>query len=80
MALAEAMAGLGELYPDVRSSVRTSRGVPELDIARAASRADLLVVGTHQRGPVGRLLFGSVSTSVLEHATCPVAVVPMSSS
>ena len=55
-------------------------GLPELDIARAASRADLLVVGTHQRGPVGRLLFGSVSTSVLEHATCPVAVVPMRSS
>ena len=61
MAVAEAMAGLGERYPDVRSSVRTSRGLPELDIARAASRADLLVVGTHQRGPVGRLLVGSVS-------------------
>jgi nucleotide-binding universal stress UspA family protein len=80
LALAEAMAGLGERYPEVRSSVHTSRGVPELEIARAAGRADLLVVGTHQRGPVGRLLFGSVSTSVLEHATCPVAVVPMRSS
>ena len=80
LSLAEAMAGLGERYPDVRSSVRTSPGLPELDIARAASHADLLVVGTHQRGPVGRLLFGSVSTSVLEHATCPVAVVPMRSS
>ncbi len=80
LAVAEAMAGLGERYPDVRTSVRTARGLPELEVARAASRADLLVVGTHQRGPVGRLLFGSVSTSVLEHATCPVAVVPMRSS
>lgn len=80
LSVAEAMAGLGERYPDVRSSVRTSGGLPEVDIARAARRADLLVVGTHQRGPVGRLLFGSVSTSVLEHATCPVAVVPTRSS
>jgi nucleotide-binding universal stress UspA family protein len=79
-AVAEAMAGLGERHPDVRTSVRSARDLPELDIVRAASRADLLVVGTHQRGLVGRLLFGSVSTKVLEHATCPVAVVPVGSS
>ena len=37
LAVAEAMAGLGEQYPDVRSSVRTSGGLPEVDIARAAA-------------------------------------------
>jgi nucleotide-binding universal stress UspA family protein len=52
--------------------------VPEQDVARAASRADLLVVGTHQRGVLGRLVGGSVSTAILEHAKCPVAVVPVS--
>ena len=80
LALAEAMAGLGERYPDVHSSVRTAPGVPEQDVARAASRADLLVVGTHQRGVLGRLVGGSVSTAILEHARCPVAVVPVQTS
>jgi nucleotide-binding universal stress UspA family protein len=80
LAVAEAMAGLGERYPDVRTAVRTARGAPQRDVARSASRADLLVLGIHQRGVLGRLLAGSVSTAVLEHATCPVAVVPVRSS
>ena len=80
LGLAEAMAGLGERYPDVHSSVRTAPGVPEQDVARAASRADLLVVGTHQRGVLGRLVGGSVSTAILEHARCPVAIVPVQTS
>jgi nucleotide-binding universal stress UspA family protein len=46
----------------------------------AASRADLVVVGTHQRPAADRLMVGSVSTAVLEHASCPVAVVPVRSS
>ena len=66
--------------PTSTSSVRTAPGAPEQDVARAASRADLLVVGTHQRGVLGRLVGGSVSTAILEHATCPVAVVPVRSS
>ena len=80
LAVAEAMAGLGERYPDVGTTVRTARGAPERDVARSAGRADLLVVGIHQRGALGRLLAGSVSTAILEHATCPVAVVPVRSS
>ncbi len=80
LAVAEAMAGLAERHPDVRTAVRTTRGAPERDIARSAGRADLLVLGIRQRGVLGRLLAGSVSTAVLEHATCPVAVVPVRSS
>ena len=34
LALAEAMAGLGEGYPDVHCSVRNAPGVPEQDVAR----------------------------------------------
>lgn len=36
---------------------------------------DLLVVGTHGRGGLSRLLFGSVSQELLEHVTCPVVTV-----
>ena len=77
LALAGAMAGVSERYPDVHTSVRTTTGLPEQEAARTASRADLLVLGTRQRGVLGRLVAGSVSTAILEHATCPVAVVPI---
>ena len=80
LALSEAMAGLGERYPDVQTTVRTAPGLAEYDVVTAASRADLLVVGTHQRPALDRLLVGSLATAVLEHATCPVAVVPVRSS
>ena len=43
--------------------------------AAAAEHADLIVVGTHQRGAVGRLFLGSVSDHVVRHARCPVMVV-----
>ena len=36
---------------------------------------DLIVVGSHGRGPVGRFLVGSVSDFIVRHAGCPVLVV-----
>ena len=45
-----------------------------VDVAEAES-ADLIVVGTHGRGAVGRLFLGSVSDHVMRHARCPVMVV-----
>jgi nucleotide-binding universal stress UspA family protein len=43
--------------------------------ASEAETADLIVVGTHERGAVGRLFLGSVSDHVVRHARCPVMVV-----
>ena len=43
--------------------------------AAAAEQVDLIVVGTHGRGAVGRLFIGSVSDFVLRNAPCPVLVV-----
>jgi nucleotide-binding universal stress UspA family protein len=37
---------------------------------------DLIVIGTHGRTSVNRLLIGSVAEKVVRHATCPVLVVP----
>ena len=75
--LSEAMAGMGEKYPEVSASVRLATGVPERVLLDQAERTDLIVVGGHQRSPVRRALSGSVSLSVVEHAVCPVAVVPL---
>lgn len=38
--------------------------------------ATLIVVGSHGHGAVFQLLVGSVSERILQHATCPVLVVP----
>jgi nucleotide-binding universal stress UspA family protein len=43
--------------------------------AAVAESADLIVVGSHGRGAVGRFLIGSVSDHVVRNALCPVLVV-----
>lgn len=48
-------------------------GLPEIVRDRSA---DLLVVGSRGLGPVGRLLLGSVATSLVQHSDVPVMVVP----
>ncbi len=75
--LAESVAGMTEKFPDVRIQQSVARGVPQEVLVSLGKRANLLVVGAHQAGGVSRLLHGSVSVSVVEHATCPVAVVPI---
>jgi nucleotide-binding universal stress UspA family protein len=52
-------------------------GAPaEQIIERArATGVDLIAMTTHGRGGLGRLVFGSVATEVLQKATCPVFVV-----
>lgn len=38
--------------------------------------ANMLVIGTHGRGFVERMLLGSVAEGIIRHATLPVVVVP----
>jgi nucleotide-binding universal stress UspA family protein len=48
---------------------------PSIVDAAASEQADLVVVGSHNRGPVGRIFIGSVSEHVVRNAPCPVLVV-----
>lgn len=48
---------------------------PVLGLVDAAREADMVVVGSRGLGAVKRLLLGSVSTGLLHHARCPVAVI-----
>jgi len=46
-------------------------------LSEAASlEADLIVMGSHGRGAIGRALLGSVSEGVLHAARCPVTILP----
>ena len=52
-------------------------GVPSEAIVALAKRegVDLIVMSSHGRTGLGRLLMGSVAEQVLRHAACPVLVV-----
>jgi nucleotide-binding universal stress UspA family protein len=43
--------------------------------AASAESADIIVVGSHGRSRIGRMVAGSVSDHVVRHAPCPVLVV-----
>jgi nucleotide-binding universal stress UspA family protein len=55
----------------------SAMGKPAHEIVRAANdwRADLIVVGSHGRGGMKRMVLGSVAEGVTRHAACPVLVV-----
>ena len=78
--LAEAVAGLAEKFPEVRSTTRLVPDSPADVLARESRRMDLVVVGAHHRSTAGTILHGSVTDAVVEHAECPVAVVPLAGS
>jgi len=48
-----------------------------LHAAAAATEADLIVVGSSHRGPIGRTLPGTTAAQVLHAAPCAVAVAPV---
>lgn len=52
-------------------------GTPLTEIVNAAKDwpADLIVIGSHGRGGIKRVLLGSVAEGVMRNAPCPVLVV-----
>ncbi|HTM52604.1 MAG TPA: universal stress protein [Pirellulales bacterium] len=62
---------------NVRYEHRLVMGIAADDIARLAEeeKADLIVIGTHGRTGLSRVLMGSVAESVMRMATCPVLTI-----
>jgi len=80
--LQEAHARLEELLPPtaraaVRAQVATILGHPVVEILRYAEAhgANLIVMGTHGRGPLGHMIMGSVAERIVRKAPCPVLTV-----
>lgn len=74
-ALEKAFAGLAQ-RPEVAHVVVQASAADAL--VAASKDADLVVVGTHGRGPVRTFLFGSVAQTLLKQSHCPVVVIPPS--
>jgi len=69
------------LTPEERTALsatsETVLGHPFVEILRYAKEhaVDLIVIGTHGRGPLGHLVMGSVAERVVRKAPCPVLTV-----
>ncbi len=77
---AQAKRRLTESVPVAAASqtiVETRVGSPHVEIVRYAARhsIDLIVLGTHGRGPLGHMLLGSVAERVVRTAPCPVLTI-----
>lgn len=72
---AKATSQLGDARP-TSVSVRAVSGFPAKELIDTSNDADLVVVGSRGAGGFARLMQGSVSSQVSQHAHCPVVVVP----
>lgn len=59
--------------PEMRTEIAYSSVVPTL--IDASQEASMIVAGSQGLGTLGRLLLGSVTTGLIHHAHCPVAVI-----
>ena len=74
-AVQKAVSQAGEPAP-ASVTVRAVSGLPAQELLGASSDADLVVVGTNSGGGLSQMLLGSVTNKVVNHAACPVVVIP----
>jgi nucleotide-binding universal stress UspA family protein len=68
-----ALAEMDDQPPEVLRTILP--GAPALTLVEVAEEADLLVVGSHGRTGLSRLVVGSVAMACVQHAPCPVVVI-----
>ena len=69
------LAGLDGPHPD-SVTVKAVHGFPVEELINASQDADMIVLGSRGAGGFTRLMMGSVSSQVAQHAHCPVLIVP----
>jgi nucleotide-binding universal stress UspA family protein len=68
-----------DIAPDLKTivAVRIGRAAREIIAYANTHRVELIVMGTHGRTGVSRVLTGSVAEQVVRTAACPVLTVPL---
>jgi nucleotide-binding universal stress UspA family protein len=69
------LAGLAGPRPE-SVTVKAVHGFPVDELIKAGHDADLIVLGSRGAGGFTRLMLGSVAGQVVQHASCPVIIVP----
>jgi nucleotide-binding universal stress UspA family protein len=75
-ALADIVSEEVSEFDGIELEAVTAQDGPAAAVLSAAEDAALVVVGSRGRGMAASALLGSVSSSILRHARCPVVVVP----
>jgi nucleotide-binding universal stress UspA family protein len=70
----QVLATLGSQPASV--TVTAVHGLPADELVKASEGADMIVLGRRGMGGFARLLMGSVTSQVAQHAQCPVLIVP----
>jgi nucleotide-binding universal stress UspA family protein len=68
-----ALAEMDSAPPEVQRTILP--GGPAVTLVEVSEGADMLVVGSHGRSGLSRLMLGSVAMACVNHASCPVVVV-----
>jgi nucleotide-binding universal stress UspA family protein len=68
-----ALARMSERPPEVMRTILP--GGPATTLVEVSEDADMLVVGSHGRSGLSRLMLGSVAMACVNHATCPVVII-----
>jgi nucleotide-binding universal stress UspA family protein len=71
----QVLAGLDGPHPE-SVTVKAVHGFPVEEIINASKDADIVVLGSRGVGGFSRMLMGSTAGQVVQHAHCPVLIVP----
>ena len=69
------LAGLDGPHPE-SVTVNAVHGFPVEELINASRQADMVVLGSRGVGGFTRLMLGSTAGQVVQHAHCPVVIVP----
>jgi nucleotide-binding universal stress UspA family protein len=69
------LAGLTGPHPE-SITVKAVHGFPVEELIAASKEADMVVLGSRGAGGFTRMLLGSTAGQVVQHAHCPVLIIP----
>jgi nucleotide-binding universal stress UspA family protein len=76
-ALVEVVASARRQYPQVSIATDLAPGPAAEVLSRAATGADLLVLGSHGHSRLFHAVLGSVAEECIRRVACPVVVIPV---